>query len=80
MKPVLKSRLSSKSQITIPEEVRTSLGLCPGAQFEVIGEQDRIILKLIAETPLEKFDCLVNKTRVLFCDRVKYKKVVILYN
>ena len=41
------TRLSTKGQVVIPEEVRTALGLEPGASFVVLGEADIVILKRI---------------------------------
>jgi AbrB family looped-hinge helix DNA binding protein len=32
------TKLSSKGQVVIPEEIRKKLGLEPGAQFVVLGE------------------------------------------
>ncbi len=57
------TRLSSKGQIVIPEEVRTRMGLKPGAQFVVIGEGDVVILKTITPPSVEEFDELVAKAR-----------------
>jgi AbrB family looped-hinge helix DNA binding protein len=64
MKSLSTTRLSSKGQIVIPEDVRNSLGLHSGDQFVVVGEQDVIILKLISEPSIEKFDHLVKKAQV----------------
>ena len=41
------TRLSSKGQVVIPEEIRNDLGLSEGDQFVVIGEGDSVILKTI---------------------------------
>lgn len=41
------TRLSSKGQVVIPEEVRKTLGLEPGARFVVLSEGDVVILKRI---------------------------------
>jgi AbrB family looped-hinge helix DNA binding protein len=46
------TRLSSKGQVVIPEEIRNDLGLSVEDQFVVIGEGDSVILKTI--TPLKK--------------------------
>ena len=40
MTSIATTRLSSKGQIVIPEEVRKALGLEPGAQFVVMGADD----------------------------------------
>ena len=42
------TKLSSKGQVVIPEEVRNDLGLKEGDQFIVIGHRDAVILKTIA--------------------------------
>ena len=41
------TRLSSKGQVVIPEEIRRSLGLAPGSRFVVLSEGDVVILKRI---------------------------------
>src|SRR5690606_2270948 len=41
------TKLSSKGQVVIPEEIRERLGLKPGAQFVVVGDRDVVILKVI---------------------------------
>ena len=38
------TRLSSKGQVVIPEDVRQRLGLKAGDQFIVVGEGDVVIL------------------------------------
>ena len=57
------TRLSSKGQVVIPEDVRLRLGLKPGAQFVVVGEGDVIILKIISPPSMKEFDALVTKAR-----------------
>ena len=42
------TKMSSKGQVVIPEEVRDRLGLKPGVQFVVLGERDFVILKVLA--------------------------------
>lgn len=41
------TKMSSKGQIVIPEEIRKRLGLSTGTQFVVIGNDDAVILKTI---------------------------------
>ena len=41
------TKLSSKGQVVIPEEVRNDLGLNEGDHFVVIGQGDAVILKVI---------------------------------
>jgi AbrB family looped-hinge helix DNA binding protein len=57
------TRLSSKGQVVIPEDVRLRLGLKPGAQFVVIGEGDVVILKIISPPSMKEFDVMVTKAK-----------------
>ncbi|MDP9121825.1 MAG: AbrB/MazE/SpoVT family DNA-binding domain-containing protein [Acidobacteriota bacterium] len=63
MKPLATTRLSSKGQVVIPEEIRDRLGLKAGAHFVVVGERDVVILKAIAPPAMDEFDELVRETR-----------------
>jgi AbrB family looped-hinge helix DNA binding protein len=53
------TRLSSRGQVVIPEEIRNTLGLNEGDQFVVIGEGDAVILKAIPTPKLEDFQKLL---------------------
>jgi AbrB family looped-hinge helix DNA binding protein len=53
------TKLSSKGQVVIPEEVRNSLGLKTGDQFIVIGKGDAVILKTISEPSFDQFEELL---------------------
>jgi AbrB family looped-hinge helix DNA binding protein len=57
------TKLSSKGQVVIPEEVRDRLGLRPGAQFIVIGDRDVVILKVIQSPDSAQFDEIVTRAR-----------------
>jgi len=57
------TRLSSKGQVVIPEDVRLRLGLKPGAQFVVVGEGDVVILKIISPPSMKDFNALVTRAR-----------------
>jgi len=57
------TRLSSKGQVVIPEDVRDRLRLKPGDQFVVVGEGDVVILKTISPPSMKEFDGLVSKVR-----------------
>lgn len=57
------TKLSSKGQVVIPEEIRQRLGLKEGAQFVVVGDRDVVILKAIAPPAMEEFDDLVRRAR-----------------
>ena len=63
MAMVATTKLSSKGQVVIPEDVRDALGLEPGAQFVVLGDGDVVILKRI-ETPTRgEFRALATRAR-----------------
>jgi len=57
------TKMSSKGQVVIPEEVRRRLGLKAGARFVVVAEGDVVILKAIAPPSLNEFDGLVAEAR-----------------
>ena len=63
MKSMATTRMSSKGQVVIPEGIRNSMGLKPGLEFLVLGENDVVILKSIKAPSLNDFDRLVNKAR-----------------
>lgn len=57
------TKMSSKGQVVIPDEIRKRLGLGAGVQFLVIGEGDVIILKSISTPSMKDFDTLIKKAR-----------------
>jgi len=57
------TRMSSKGQVVIPEDVRGRLGLEEGVQFVVVGEGDVVILKTITPPSMTIFDNLIQKAR-----------------
>jgi AbrB family looped-hinge helix DNA binding protein len=57
------TKLSSKGQVVIPEEIRKRLGLKEGDQFVVIGNKDAVILKTIVPPTAEHFDRLLAQAR-----------------
>ena len=63
MQTLATTRMSSKGQVVIPEDVRGRLGLEEGAQFLVVGEGDVVILKTIAPPSMDAFDSLIRKAR-----------------
>ncbi|HEV8240796.1 MAG TPA: AbrB/MazE/SpoVT family DNA-binding domain-containing protein [Thermoanaerobaculia bacterium] len=63
MTSVATTRLSSKGQVVIPEEIRERLGLKEGTQFVVVGERDVVILKSIQPPAMGDFDELVRRAR-----------------
>ena len=63
MKNVATTRMSSKGQVVIPEDIRNRLGLTAGSQFVVIGEDDVVIMKRITRPSMRDFDSLIGKAR-----------------
>jgi AbrB family looped-hinge helix DNA binding protein len=55
------TKMSSKGQVVIPEEIRDSLQLKEGDQFVVIGQGDTVILKSITPPSMEQFDELLEE-------------------
>jgi AbrB family looped-hinge helix DNA binding protein len=63
MNQLATTKMSSKGQIVIPEEIRNSLGLKSGDQFIVIGKNDVVILKSISPPSMDEFDSLIKEAR-----------------
>ena len=63
MAKVATTKMSSKGQVVIPEEVRERLGFEPGTQFVVVGEGDVVILKVVSALSIAEFDELVADAR-----------------
>lgn len=63
MANVSTTKMSSKGQVVIPENIRKQLNLKAGAQFVVVGEKDVVILKNIAPPSLDEFDDLITEVR-----------------
>lgn len=57
------TRLSSRGQVVIPEEIRTRLGLKPGVRFVVVGEGDVVVLKALKAPELADFKDLLEEAR-----------------
>ena len=57
------TKMSSKGQVVIPEQIRTQLDLKAGSQFVVVGDKDVVILKRIAAPALNEFDRLIKQAR-----------------
>ncbi len=55
------TKMSSKGQIVIPEEIRKQLGLKAGDKFLVMGEKDVVLLKAIPDISIDDFDELIKK-------------------
>ena len=63
MKTIATTKMSSKGQVVITESIRDDLGLEPGSQFVVVGENDVVILKSISPPSMKNFDDLIKKAR-----------------
>lgn len=57
------TKLSTRGQVVIPEEIRNRLGLEPGEQFVVIGEGDVVVLKSLKPPKLEELKPLLDKVQ-----------------
>ena len=63
MTNVSTTKMSSKGQVVIPENIRKELNLKEGTQFIVVGEKDVVILKNIALPSLDEFGDLIDEAR-----------------
>jgi AbrB family looped-hinge helix DNA binding protein len=63
MPHVATTRMSSKGQVVIPEDIRKQLRLKAGSQFVVLGKDDVVILKAISPPAMEEFDSLIAAAR-----------------
>jgi len=57
------TKMSSKGQVVIPEDIRKRLGLEAGSQFIVVAGKDAVILKTISPPSMDEFDELIRKAR-----------------
>lgn len=57
------TKMSSKGQVVIPEEIRKRLGLQAGSQFVVVAEKDMVIMKAISPPSMDEFDTLIGEAR-----------------
>ncbi len=64
MSKLATTKLSSKGQVVIPEEIRDQMGLHSGDQFLVVAEKDVVILKVISRPSMDEYRELIAKTRV----------------
>ncbi|MBW1976133.1 MAG: AbrB/MazE/SpoVT family DNA-binding domain-containing protein [Deltaproteobacteria bacterium] len=63
MADVATTKLSSRGQVIIPEDIRKKLNLKAGTQFIVLGDKDVVILKKISPPAIDEFDDLIKKAR-----------------
>lgn len=57
------TRMSSKGQVVIPEDIRKRLKLKSGSRFVVLGKDDVIILKTIVPPSMAEFYELMAEAR-----------------
>lgn len=57
------TKMSSKGQVVIPEDIRKRLKLKVDSQFVVVGDKDIVILKSITPPSLGEFDNLISEVR-----------------
>lgn len=57
------TKLTSKGQVVIPEDIRERLGLNPGTQFIVMGQDDAVIFKIISPPAKGELTKLLNNAR-----------------
>ncbi len=63
MSDLATTKMSSKGQVVIPENIRKRLKLKAGSQFVVVGDEDVVILKAISAPSMEEFDTLIAEAR-----------------
>ena len=64
MSAISTTKMSSKGQVVIPEDIRKKLGLKSGSRFMVVGDKDVVILKTISPPSMEEFDSIIKKARI----------------
>ena len=57
------TKLSTKGQVVIPEEIRIRMGLQPGARFLVVADDDVVVLKAISVPSKKDFQILIQQAR-----------------
>lgn len=63
MSRIATTKMSSKGQVVIPEDIRQRLHLESGQQFVVMADNDVIILKSIEAPSMSEFSALITKAR-----------------
>jgi len=63
MASIATTKMSSKGQVVIPENIRKRLGLKAGSQFVVVGDKGVVILKAISPPSMNEFDELIQEAR-----------------
>jgi AbrB family looped-hinge helix DNA binding protein len=60
---VATTKMSSKGQVVIPEDIREKMGLHSGDQFLVLAEKDVVILKIVTRPSMNEYKNLITKAR-----------------
>ena len=60
---VATTKMSSKGQVVIPEDIRDKMGLHSGDQFLVLAEKDVVILKIVTRPSMSEYKNLITKAR-----------------
>lgn len=63
MTRIATTKMSSRGQVVIPEEVRNALGLEPGSQFVVVGRGDVVVLKKVTPPSMSDFNGILREAR-----------------
>ena len=63
MSQVATTKMSSKGQVVIPEDIRDKMGLHSGDQFLVFAEKDVVILKIVTRPSMSEYKNLITKAR-----------------
>lgn len=63
MAAIATTKMSSKGQVVIPEDIRKRLRLEAGSQFIVVAGKDAVILKTISPPSMTEFDELIKKAK-----------------
>jgi len=63
MSTLATTKMSSKGQVVIPEEIRKKLGLEAGTQLVVVAGDGVVILKEITPPSMSEFDELIGEAR-----------------
>ncbi len=64
MAAIATTKMSSKGQVVIPEEIRNRLGLKEGTRFVVVGDDDVVIFKSLSPPSMNEFSGLMEKARL----------------
>ena len=58
------TKMSSRGQVVIPEDIRQQAKLREGSQFVVLYHGDAVVLKIISEPSKEEFQSMLDKVRI----------------